>query len=205
MEVEKVEVEKVVEAEEKIKEQKEEEVGEEEEQEEEEEEKEELEEHKEPLSPSSPYPADDEKTPVRRKKVKVQEEDELTVSGNAATSEEVARLSNIAMRYREEHKAVRFLAEVLKQENQEKSAKLIHMEERMKKEVTRIVLRHEQEVEHMRQEYAETEQMITSLTTSLKMGLQQAIDKNKALQAELDEERKARQELEEAISKSGGL
>ena len=70
--------------------------------EEEEEKKEEAEEF---IEPSSPYPADDERTPERRSKVrtKVQTDaaDELAPKEGVTQTEEMERLRHIAMRYRE--------------------------------------------------------------------------------------------------------
>ncbi|GMH57783.1 hypothetical protein TrRE_jg1833 [Triparma retinervis] len=135
--------------------------------EEEEEKKEEAEEF---IEPSSPYPADDERTPERRSK---------------------------------DYCAVMFHLEVKKQEDKEKAQTILQMEQRMTKEIAILTMRHEAEIEEMRSESAETEQMVTALTTQLKTGLTIAIAKNKALEEELKEAKEAKRQLEEAISKGG--
>ena len=135
-----------------------------------------------------------------KKKHEPAEELEVAKTPLVNDNEELVRITHVAKRYREEHEALRFFADVLKQENKEKATKVQEAELRGQRNLLVLRKNHEQQIEQMRLEYSETEKVITALTGQLKAGLSQAIAKNKALEQELADEREARKILEEAIA-----
>ncbi|GMH49032.1 hypothetical protein TL16_g00427 [Triparma laevis f. inornata] len=134
----------------------------------------------------------------RRVSKKKQALDAVTLNEIDNQPELFTRLRKDAEKYQEEHKAVSFYNEILKQQVNEKELEIENLESKLNSDIALVKHHYEDQIDIMKQEQAETEQMVQTLMTQLKTGMIQAIAQTKAEQ-EKNAELEARiKELEEA-------